>query len=262
MDIEPDLTVCVVPGRNPAAVRNFLVSLYSHAAPVAIEVIVVDNHVMEKSGVLLDQEFPELIVLENSSPEDGCLSKTRAMQLAKGRYVSVWDEDLLVRPGCLKRLLDVLDETPEVGIAGPKIWSAAGTVLPSARTFAILFPMLLTSTALGKLFPHSSAIDNHLMRKWDHNDTRDVDWVFGTCQVVRRDVLEEIGFPDARLEGHYGALEFCRRARRTGWHVYYVHAAEVEVQGLGNEGGLDHKVLPWHGPSLMHYWRTCLQGRM
>ena len=60
-------------------------------------------------------------------------------------------------------------------------------------TLTVLPAILLRRTPLGRFFPDSRAVREHLMLDWDHAGARDVDWVLGAAMIVRRAAVQEIG---------------------------------------------------------------------
>ena len=228
MSTDLDLSVCVVTRNQAKSALAMLHSLYDNADPVAFEAIVVDNHSQDDTVEQIAREYPQAILYENPEQESFIKAQNRAMRLARGRYIALLADDAIIQPKCLLRLLTFLDHNPEVGIAGPKmIDPATGTIQRSARSFPSLLTMLFATPFLCRLFPRSPWRRKYLLTDWDHNCTREVDWVIGSCQIIRREVLEEIGLPDEGFLGFYEDADYCRRARKTGWHIYFVHDAVI-----------------------------------
>ena len=59
------------------------------------------------------------------------------------------------------------------------------------------------------------------MRDWDHLDIRDVGYVIGACQMIRRRALEEVGMYDPKI--FYGPedVDLCLRMWKGGWRTTY-----------------------------------------
>jgi len=65
---------------------------------------------------------------------------------------------------------------------------------------------------------------------WDHRSVRDVDYMIGACQVIRRTALMEVGLLDERI--FYGPedVDLCLRMHQAGWRVVYNPEAVVVHQ--------------------------------
>jgi GT2 family glycosyltransferase len=63
--------------------------------------------------------------------------------------------------------------------------------------------------------------------------TVEVDWISGSCMLIRRAALEEVGLFDERFFLYYEEVDLCRRTREAGWSIYWVpEATIVHVGGL------------------------------
>ncbi len=228
MDTSLDLSVCVATRNRAENVLAMLRSLYLTADPVSFETIVVVNDSQDETAELIASGYPGALLYENTVQEPLVKAQNRAIRLARGRYIALVSDTVLLEAACLLRLLSFLDKNPEAGIAGPKIIDpASGDVLPSARRFPTFLTMLDAAFLQEPLLSESPRMRKHLLKDWDHNSTREVDWLAGDFQIIRREVLEEIGLPDEGFLGMFADADYCRRARKTGWHIYYVHDAMI-----------------------------------
>jgi len=227
MNARPDLSLCLVAERDCSLLRPPIAAIYRHAGPVAVEVIVVVSSAAGEKAAALAAEFKELIIYENFGSEPKVRARNRALQLATGRYLSFWDDDVSVCPGCLPQLVTAMDEVPEIGIMAPTFSSADSTELPGPESFAILLPFL--RRRLGRHAPAEAAGRIPTARIGPAGDMAVVlGWLPPIGQVLRQEVLEEIGLPDDRFGCDFSALEYCRRARRRGWRL----AAHAEAKAV------------------------------
>jgi GT2 family glycosyltransferase len=60
-----------------------------------------------------------------------------------------------------------------------------------------------------------------------------VDWVPGAYSIIRRDLLEQIGYFDERFFLYYEEVDLCRRVKAAGYQVWYW--PDVVVVHLGGE---------------------------
>jgi GT2 family glycosyltransferase len=232
-NIEPDLAVCLL--HNPAqpeALFPFLDALLAQADHVALEIIVVAGRPDHPALGRLERAFPEIRILEGSGDDHPAMARNRACRLARSRYLSFWDEDLRPQPGSLDALIRFLDETPEVGLAAPRIVDAQGMVQPSARSAPSLAAILCLHTPLGRLLPAASRIlSRHLLLEEDHLRPFEPEWLLDTCLVIRREVMDEIGLLDEGFAARYADADYCLRARRAGWHLHYLADAVMLQSG-------------------------------
>jgi GT2 family glycosyltransferase len=65
--------------------------------------------------------------------------------------------------------------------------------------------------------------DRLLMKDFDHEQTQPVDWVLGAALVVRKEVVDKIGWFDTRYFMYMEDCDWCRTMWENNWPVYYVH---------------------------------------
>src|SRR5262249_44998616 len=121
-------------------------------------------------------------------------------------------------------LLADMETHPNVGLCGPKLVGLHGQLQLSCR----LFPTLSDKLARRFPFAFTQRISRAAeMADWDHNCVREVDYVIGACQIIRRAALEEVGLLDGRI--FYGPedIDLCLRLHQAGWRVVYNPEAVV-----------------------------------
>lgn len=221
MDLVPDLSFCIVVRQGPEQLRACLQAIYDTAGHILFDVFVVDTG--EHPGLIgmLERHFPAVHIFEKAGPRLWAEAGNMALGLACGRYLVLWDEDLLATPGCFYNLLNFLDDTPEVGLASPCILDAAGRPEPVVRRFPTLVRLA---------WPGGGRRDGALSADQDLTVSAEVDWLQGSALFMRVEMLEEIGALDEGYGyGHrFAAMDLCWRARRAGWHVHYLAQAVAE----------------------------------
>ncbi len=84
---------------------------------------------------------------------------------------------------------------------------------------------------LGHIFPR--LFPGHFMIDWDHRSSVEVDQVMGAFFFVRRRLFESLGSFDERFFVYYEDLDFSYRARRAGFHSYFLSEANAYHRGKG-----------------------------
>ena len=150
-------------------------------------------------------------------------------------YLLVLNPDTEVEPGTVKALREALDQDPKRGIAAPRIEEPDGTLYPSARTF----PNLVDSIGhafLGMFMPNNPFTRRYRMLDWDHAEPAEVDWVSGSCFMIRRETWNDIGGFDESYFMYAEDVDLCWRAHKAGWKVVYEPGAlVVHIQGASTD---------------------------
>lgn len=241
-DPKPDLTVCVTGFGPPEFSRRFLRSVYDTAEPVAVECFLICP--MERHDFSsLTEEFPGLHILTQLSASMVNTSINRALAESTGRYVSIWNDASLVGEGCLRGLVDFLDGVPDAGVVGPKIRNEKGEIQQVARSFPTFFSLLADSG----LQPGRPAPG------WSEYAGGEADWFAGPGITFSRLLVDDIGLIQPHLL-LYWPIDFCRRAKKAGWHVHYLHNA----QAAGSIYSWRRSLTCGREIFWRHLWEACL----
>ena len=89
----------------------------------------------------------------------------------------------------------------------------------------------------------------------DENLTHETEAVSGSCMMVRRQVIEQIGYQDENFFAYQEDTDYCRRARLAGWKVFYNPSAQI-IHYAG-EGGSNvqpfRSIIEWHRSYYLYY---------
>jgi GT2 family glycosyltransferase len=171
-----------------------------------LRVVVVDNGSTDGSAErLADLPGIELIRSDRNRGFAGGvnLGVRRALE-TDAAYVWLLNNDAEVKPSTLAALVDEAEADARIGIVGgvlPEVWGG-GRV---SEWTGVARPV----TEPGEL----------------------LDYVTGTCMLIRRAVLEQVGLFDEAFFFYYEDADFCRRAQEDGWRLSVAPEARVEHAG-------------------------------
>lgn len=220
-------SVVILSWNSTEVLADCLASLPHGFSSPSYEVIVIDNGTRTLPPAALRFLFPWMQLVVNRKNRGVAPARNQGMRLTRGQYVILLDDDTLVKPAAFDCLLVYMDTHPEVGLCGPKLVDAQGDLQLSCR----LFPTLGDKLARRFPFAFTRQISREVeLADWDHRSVRDVDYVIGACQVIRRAALMEVGFLDERILYGPEDVDLCLRMRQAGWRVVYNPDAVVVHQ--------------------------------
>ena len=224
---QPMLSVVLISWKMRDLLERMLDSLYQWMPSISHEVICVDNGSMDGTTEMLRQRFPEVRVIVNEQNLGVAPARNQAISMATGRYIAILDADLEFVEDALSPILAALEESPKIGIAGCRLTFPNGVQQYNAKRFPTLFAQLSRRSRFLQRLDGGRSLAHHEMREWDRSDSREVDYLIGACQVVRREVFDRIGLLDDAI--FYGPedIDFCLRARQAGWICWFVHTARI-----------------------------------
>ena len=218
-----DLSVILLNWNTRDLLRESLQSLLDQPPGLNTQIIVADNASEDGSREMVRDLFPNVTLLTNPGNIGFGAGNNAALPLTTGRYVLFLNSDTKVTEDALQTLVAYADAHLYIGIVGPKLLNADGSLQYSCRQYPNLATGFFRNTPLGRLFPRNRFASDYLMKNWDHATPRDVDWVSGAALMMRRELLSQIGAFDEDFYMYCEDVDLCWRAN---------HA--IREQGTGN----------------------------
>jgi GT2 family glycosyltransferase len=231
-------------------------SLYENTNALDFEVIVVDNGSNDGVAEMLRLEFPAVRFIENESNAGFTRPMNQSLHVGQGRFLLQLNPDTLILPEAFDRLVAFLDAHPDAGICGPKVLNKDRTLQkPCRRGEPRPLAVISYFTGLSTLFPRSQLFGGYLMNYMGEEETHEVAGVSGSCMLIRREVVDQIGYLDESFFAYQEDADYCFRARQAGWRIFYVPEAQIIHYG-GQGGSRVHpyrSIVAWHKSYFLFY---------
>jgi hypothetical protein len=259
----PALSLCIPTLNAKNLLRDCLGSIYANTQRVSFEIIVVDNHSEDGTLEMLRDEFPGVRVIANDHNAGFTKPTNQALRASTGRYALLLNNDTLILPGALDRLVEFADAHPDAGIVTPKVLNRDGTLQKQCkRGLATPWELFCYFSGLAARFPNDPRFAGYLLTSLDENETHPVAAVSGSCMLIRRAVLEQIGLLDERFFAYQEDTDYCYRAGQAGWQIYYYPGAQIIHYGSHGGSRINpyRSIWEWHR-SYFIYYRKNLAAR-
>ncbi len=251
-----DLSICIPTLKAQARLRDCLRSICENTHALQYETIVVDNGSGDGTVEMVKAEFPHVHLIENDRNTGFTRPTNQALKVSQGRYALLLNNDTIVLPSALDQMVQFADAHLEVGICGPKVLNRDGTMQKQCRrSFATPWDLFCYFSGLSTLFPKSPRFARYLWTFEDEDQTGPVDAISGSCMLIRRRVLEQIGLLDERFFAYQEDADYCFRAKRAGWQVvYYPQAKIVHYASQGGSRINPYRsIVEWHRSYFLYY---------
>ncbi|MDR2139255.1 MAG: glycosyltransferase family 2 protein [Tannerella sp.] len=203
-----------------------LASLHFLSCDPQVEIIYVDNASTDATLREIRRLHPHITVFENRSNAGISAARNRGIRAASGEYIWLLDSDTEASETSLAAMLSFMDEHPEAGLCGCKMYGQDGRIQNSCRRFPTMGGKLKAAFRIFTRRLRGKAPVSRAPRDSDYdvNATRpfEVDYVIGACQLFRRTAQEKIGLLDEHI--FYGPedADFCLRMKQAGYKVFYL----------------------------------------
>jgi len=166
-------------------------------------------------------EFPQVRLIENTENVGFARAVNQGIKHSQGKYILLLNPDIVIRENVLAGLVEFMEAHLRVGAASPRVLWPDGRFQLGVGGFSVGYLSFLghfffLDRLSGGRVP-AFLIQQHFYREGAVR----LGWLSGTCMIVRRDVLEEVGLLDERFFMYAEDIEWCDRARRAGWEIYY-----------------------------------------
>lgn len=199
------------------------------------EVIVVDNGSTDNSVQVIRNAYPQIIFIENKENLGYTGGNNVGMNYAmdhESDYIWLLNNDAVVEPDTLSNLIAAAKDSPDIGLISPIIYDYYNP---------------------GKIQFCGSYID------WNNQDlvyTKNVEefkiWqnkysrlicLWGTALLVKRDLIENIGYLDDRFFAYWEDTDFSIRSIKAGYRNIIEFSAEMR-----------HKINPGAARSTQYFY--------
>jgi len=176
------------------------------------EIMVVDNCSTDNSVENIENNFKVSVVRNTEN------SLTKAINLgikkSRGKYVAIFNDDTVIKPNAMKEIIKVMEHDKRIGVA--------------AFMLMLFFDKNKIDSAGDSFdfYGNSKLIGFGEIYSERYNRVREV-LAVGSAYVLRKEIVEEVGYFDEMFPFGYTDGDFCFRARLRGYKVVCVPNAVV-----------------------------------
>ena len=231
------LSIIIISFNTRETTLRCLRSVFDNLDGVAAEVIVVDNASADGSADAIAAAFPQVVLIRNPDNAGFGAANNLAMRQAKGDAFLLLNSDAFLTPGALPAMLRALHEKPDIGLVGPRLLNADGTLQRSCYRFPSPLVAWLEALWISAVAPARTVLGDY--RRWGHDQPFEPEWVIGACMMLRRSVYEAVGGFDSGFFMYAEETDWQKRMHAGGWKIVFTPAAQVTH--LGGASGADDK---------------------
>jgi GT2 family glycosyltransferase len=251
-----DLSIIIVAWNSRRDLELCLPSVRGGCAAHTYEVILVDNASTDDSVAYARQVMPEVTVIANGENKGFARANNQGFHAAKGRFLCLLNPDTIVHAGAFDALITFMDgKGDDAWACGPGLLNGDGSEQRTGVRFPSLWNLFVEALFLDRVFPSSRVFGAHRQLYEQGKTPRAVDFVQGSCLVVRGSVVKSVGGLDEEFFMYFEETDWCKRFAENGGRVFMVPGALVTHFGGGTVGHYDERRLVYYHESLLRYFR-------
>ncbi len=252
----PQFSFCIVNLNARDYLHGCLNQLPAAAQDLHWEVVVVDNGSSDGSLEMLDNDYPWVHQIRNNHNRGYTLPMNQALRAARGEFLVQLNPDTLPHQRAFNTLHEFMQSNPQAGICTPKVLNRDGSLqMQCRRSAARPWDVITYFSGLNRRFPHNPRFGRYLLTYLPEDETAEVEAVSGSCMVIRRAVVDQIGYLDEAFFAYQEDADFCFRARQAGWKIYYYpHSQITHFGGMGGSRNQPYRgIYEWHRSYYLYY---------
>ncbi len=224
----PDVSIVFTQWNVRDMLRDCLHSVKEKTLGLTYEIIVVDDGSTDGSADMVRKEFPEVRLVENGSNIGVAKAYNKGAALVTGRYMQMLNSDMVLVNNAIKILLDFMESHPEAGACAGKLRNPNMTTQISYGSFPGFLQALSDALGLRRFLPFIPWPQSGVCPDDVQTEPVEAEYLSGADMLIRRDVIDKLGFLDERYTSYCEETDFCYRLRReTPLKLFYVPQAEI-----------------------------------
>src|ERR1700733_13623711 len=226
-----DLSIIIINWNSAGVLRNCLAGIYSNLKALRYEILVVDNASFDGCSEMLEKEFPAVRFFQNSENCGFARANNLGFLRASGRVVLFLNPDTEIQGKAIERMLRFLESASDVGVVGARLLNSDLSLQTSCiQRFPTVLNQTLDVELLRRIFPRWSLWGGGPLIERPTGAVP-VEVISGACQMIRRELFEQIGMFDEKFFMYAEDTDLCYRVHHAGWKNYYVGDATVIHHG-------------------------------
>ncbi|MBN1169185.1 glycosyltransferase family 2 protein [Candidatus Woesebacteria bacterium] len=243
-----DISIIIVNYNTKKLLKNCLESIFKYTKQVNHEVIVVDNASSDDSIKMVNKDYPKVKLIKNKDNLGFAKANNLGIRESKGKYIVLLNSDTELKSNIFKNMYEWMENNKSIGVSTCKLIypdgrvQSAGGYLPNLLRVAswMLFQDIPFVDRLIKPFqPHKelSPMKNDEIYKKSNN----LEWLAGTCFIIRRKVIDDVGYLDEDYFMYTEDVDYCYRVNEFGWDIGYNPKYEL-IHHKGASGSSEFSV--------------------
>lgn len=238
-----DLLVVVLNYNTHKITIDCLKSVLDKKWHIKLKVVVVDNASTDGSVEKIKKEFPEIEVLKNKKNVGFARGNNTALRkyYKSYKYSLLLNSDTLVKSKALDKLLCFAREN-NTGITSCMLKDVSGKFQANGGNLPkplAVFSWISNFDDIFKLPSYQERSKKYFKKE------RNIGWVSGTVMLIKKEVIDKIGFMDEKIFMYGEDVDYCWRARKAGFKIGWTN--EAVVTHIGGASSSSPRYVQWLG---------------
>lgn len=192
------------------------------------EVWVADNNSLDGSTEVMQEEFPQVRLIENLYNAGFAGGYNMALKRIEADYYVLLNSDIEVTNNWINPVIELMESDPAIAACQPKIISYY-----DQNEFEYAGASGGFIDKYGYPFCRGRVFQNIEKDEGQYDDPREVFWATGACMFVKAEIYHQNNGLDSDFFAHMEEIDFCWRLKNQGYKIMVCPESKVYHVGGG-----------------------------
>lgn len=196
-----------------------------------MEVIVIDNGSTENEANILQERYPNIIVIRSNKNLGFAGGNNLGIKAAKGKYLYLINNDTIFKDFNPQALIQRLESSPKIGMVCPKIRFAWGNNPIQFAGYTPLSHITVRNRSTGFGEEDNGQYDTPHQTPYAH----------GAAMILKREIIDKVGLMPECYFLYYEELDWSMMITHAGYEIWYEPTSTIyhkESQSTGQNSPL------------------------
>ncbi len=203
---------------------NFFDYILSNKPIKFIEYTKKESESLEINNIQNDSMNKTITIIKNDKndgfAEGNNIGIKYALKALNPDYILLLNNDTVVDKNFLNELIEYAESDKNIGIIGPKIYY-----------YDFINKIQVAGAKVNLWMGKSYLIGDCEIDKGQYDEIREVDFISGCCFLVKREVIEKLGFLNANYHCYWEECDYCLSSKKIGYECIYFPASKIWHKG-------------------------------
>ena len=206
--------------------EQYLPSVMEHSEQA--QVVVADNASTDDSLEYLRTNYPQVKLIVNDKNYGFAEGYNKALAHVEADYYVILNSDVEITPNWIEPVVELMESDENIAICQPKLLSHI-----NRENFEYAGGAGGFIDRFGYPFCRGRVFSTLEKDEGQYDDVREVFWATGAAMFVKAPLFHKLGGFDGDFFAHMEEIDFCWRAKNSGYKVMYCPASKIYHVGGG-----------------------------
>lgn len=221
-----DVSIIIVSYNSAKLLEKCIDSIIEKTQDINYSIFIVDNASSDNSVSLIKEKYPDIHLIENKINLGFGKANNQVLKIIDSKYAFLLNPDTELINNAIKILFDFMEAQENIACVGANLYNQDLSFQYSYGNFPTI-KKILFEFGLNKIFVkyfNSNLAEGVIC---DKDKAQEVPYITGADLMIRKEVLNKVGFFDEDFFLYYEETELQYRIKKQGYKTFIVPDAKI-----------------------------------